>query len=228
MRAAAAERLGVGPHAVCARNVGIVYAYATGDRRDAAKSERPAFDDVIQGASGLAGLIGQANGEPRIVPYAPADKLCGVYLVAAIAAALLQRQRCVEGQIGHVPMLETMVAFNIVAHMWESTFTGRPEDAGYPRMLTPHRRPYSTKDEYVTDEQWRRLFFKRSTAQIWRKIRASTLVGRTRHIDELYAALGEEMKNCTVDGAARCSRRAQSPPTWHWISPSTLRRRQLA
>jgi crotonobetainyl-CoA:carnitine CoA-transferase CaiB-like acyl-CoA transferase len=130
-------------------------------------------------------------------------------------------------------MLETMVAFNIVAHMWESTFTGRPEDAGYPRMLTPHRRPYSTKDEYiclmaVTDEQWRRLFQALDRADLAQDPRFHDMVGRTRHIDELYAALGEEMKKCTVDGDGSMQPTCPITPTWHWISPSTLRRRQLA
>ena len=204
MRAAAAERLGIGAEAVRARNARIVYAYATGYNKDGPRSERPAFDDVIQGESGVAGLIGQANGEPRFVPYALADKLCGVYLAAAISAALVRRERSGEGQVVHVPMLETMVSFNIVDHLWESTFTGRPEDAGYPRMLTRHRRPYPTKTGYiclmaVTDEQWKRLFQALDRPDLAQDPRFRDMAGRTRHIDELYGALGEEMKTRTAD-----------------------------
>ena len=99
MRAAAAERLGIGAEAVRARNARIVYAYATGYKKDGPRSERPAFDDVIQGESGVAGLIGQANGEPRFVPYALADKLCGIYLAAGISAALVRRERSGEGRL---------------------------------------------------------------------------------------------------------------------------------
>ena len=204
MRAAAAERLGIGPEAVRARNARIVYAYATGYNKDGPRSERPAFDDVIQGESGVAGLIGQANGEPRFVPYALADKLCGVYLAAGISAALVRRERTGEGQVVHVPMLETMVSFNIVDHLWESTFTGRPEDAGYPRMLTRHRRPYPTKAGYiclmaVTDEQWKRLFQALDRPDLAQDPRFRDMAGRTRHIDELYGVLGEEMKTRTAD-----------------------------
>ena len=44
----------------------------------------------------------------------------------------------------HVPMMETMVAFNLVDHLWHGVF-GEPEKGlGYPRMLTPYRRPYAT------------------------------------------------------------------------------------
>lgn len=208
MRAAAAERLGIGPEAVCARNPRIVYAYATGYKMDGAKSERPAFDDVIQGESGVAGLIGEVNGEPRFVPYALADKLCGVYLAAAISAALVRRERSGEGQVVHVPMMETMVSFNIVDHLWEATFTGLPEDAGYPRMLTPHRRPYPTKAGYiclmaVTDDQWKRLFQALDRHDLAQDPRFHDMAGRTRHIDELYGVLGEEMKTRTADEWAK-------------------------
>jgi crotonobetainyl-CoA:carnitine CoA-transferase CaiB-like acyl-CoA transferase len=199
MRAAAAERLGIGAEAVCARNARIVYAYATGYKKDGRRSERPAFDDVIQGESGVAGLIGQANGEPRFVPYALADKLCGVYLAAAISAALVRRERSGEGQVVH-----TMVSFNVVDHLWESTFTGKPEDAGYPRMLTRHRRPYPTKAGYiclmaVTDDQWKRLFQALERHDLAQDPRFHDMAGRTLHIDELYGVLGEEMKTRTAD-----------------------------
>jgi crotonobetainyl-CoA:carnitine CoA-transferase CaiB-like acyl-CoA transferase len=51
----------------------------------------------------------------------------------------------------------------------------------------------------VTDEQWWRLFQALDRADLAQDPRFQDLVGRTRHIDELYAALGEEMKKCTAD-----------------------------
>jgi crotonobetainyl-CoA:carnitine CoA-transferase CaiB-like acyl-CoA transferase len=51
-------------------------------------------------------------------PYALADKLCGVYLAAVISAAVVRRERSGEGQVVHLPMMATLVAFNIVDHMW--------------------------------------------------------------------------------------------------------------
>jgi len=101
-------------------------------------------------------------------------------------------------------MMETMVSFNIVDHLWESTFTGKPEDAGYPRMLTRHRRPYPTKAGYiclmaVTDDQWKRLFEALERHDLAQDPRFHDMAGRTLHIDELYGALGEEMKTRTAD-----------------------------
>jgi crotonobetainyl-CoA:carnitine CoA-transferase CaiB-like acyl-CoA transferase len=196
MRAAAAERLGIGPDAIRARNPKIIYAYATGYKKDGPKRDRPAYDDVIQGESGLAGLIGAVNGEPRFVPYAICDKLCGVYLASSIGAALFRRERTGQAQTVHVPMLETMVSFNIADHMWQATFSDRPEDTGYPRMLTPHRRPYPTKDGHIcllatTDGQWVRLFDALERPDLAADPRFATIPARTKHIDELYSLLGE-------------------------------------
>src|SRR3546814_5237602 len=94
-------------------------------------------------------MIGQANGEPRYVPMAIADKLCGVYLAMGIASALAGRSMTGKGQEVHVPMFETMVSFNLVDHMWEATFDAPEKGVGYPRMFTPHRRPYPTLDGHI-------------------------------------------------------------------------------
>ncbi|MFN4087554.1 MAG: CaiB/BaiF CoA transferase family protein [Alphaproteobacteria bacterium] len=203
MRTGAAERLGIGPDAVRARSPWIVYAHRTGYAKDGPKRDRPAFDDVIQGESGLAGMIGRANGEPRFVPYAIADKLCGVYLASAVSAALFHRERTGRGQTVHVPMFETMVSFNLVDHMWETTFSGRPEDAGYPRMFTPHRRPYPTRDGHiclmaVNDDQWRRLYKALDRHDLADDPRFAGMEGRIGHIDTLYGIIGETMLTRTT------------------------------
>ena len=74
MRLAAAERLGLDYRAVGERNPRIVYAAATGFRRDGVYRDRPSFDDVIQGESGLAALNGGVGGEPRYVRWQSATR----------------------------------------------------------------------------------------------------------------------------------------------------------
>ena len=60
-------------------------------------------------------------------------------------------------------MMETILSFMLIEHMWHGIL-GEPEKGlGYPRMLTPHRRPYRTKDGYISviahsDAQWGKLF----------------------------------------------------------------------
>jgi crotonobetainyl-CoA:carnitine CoA-transferase CaiB-like acyl-CoA transferase len=149
MRPGAATRLGIDYRAVSAVNPRIVYAWASGWRPDTPAAERAAFDDVIQGESGLAALNGGVGGEPRYVPMVVGDKVSGHVLAGAVAMALYARERTGKGQEVHVPMMETMAAFNLVDHLWHGVF-GEPEKGlGYPRMLTPYRRPYATRDGHV-------------------------------------------------------------------------------
>src|SRR5438270_5305268 len=67
MRPGAAARLGIDYAAVATRNRRIVYAWASGYRKDGPERDRAAFDDVIQGESGLAAINADADGKPRYV-----------------------------------------------------------------------------------------------------------------------------------------------------------------
>jgi crotonobetainyl-CoA:carnitine CoA-transferase CaiB-like acyl-CoA transferase len=203
MRLGAAERLGLGYKMIAARNPRIVYAAATGFGKDGAHRDRPSFDDVIQGESGLAALNGGVGGEPRYVPMAVCDKICGYVLASAIGMALFHRERTGKGQEIHVPMLETMVAFNLVDHLWHGVLAEPEKGLGYPRMLTPHRRPFPTKDGHIcilatTDAQSRHLFEALDCPELADDERFCTLDRRTNNIDELYAIVVERMRQRTT------------------------------
>jgi len=158
---------------------------------------------VIQGESGLAALNGGVGGEPCYVPMAVCDKICGYVLASAIGMALFHRQRTDEGQEVHVPMLETMVAFNLVDHLWNGVLAEPEKGLGYPRMLTPHRRPFPTKDGHVcilatTDLQSRHLFEALDCPELADDERFSTLARRTENIGELYEIVIERMRQRTT------------------------------
>ena len=199
MRPGAAERLGIDYAAIAAVNRRIVYAWASGYRKDGPERDRAAFDDVIQGESGLAAINGGTDDPPRYVPMVVGDKLCGYVLASSIGMALFHRERSGNGQEIHVPMLETMVAFNMVDHLWHGVF-GEPEKGlGYPRMLTPWRRPYATADGYIcllatTDRQWRNLLAAIDCAAMIEDPRFCSIPARTANIDALYTILGECMR----------------------------------
>jgi crotonobetainyl-CoA:carnitine CoA-transferase CaiB-like acyl-CoA transferase len=199
MRLGAAERLGFNYPAVASRNPRIVYAAATGFAKDGRFRDRASFDDVIQGESGLAALNGGVGGEPRYVPMAVCDKLCGYALASAIGMALFHRERTGEGQEVHVPMLETMVAFNFIDHLWHGVLAEPEKGLGYPRMLTEHHRPFPTKDGYIcilatTDAQSRHLFEAIDCPELADDGRFSTLARRTDNIGELYEIVIDRMR----------------------------------
>ncbi len=199
MRLGAADRLGLGYAALSARNPRLIYACASGFRKGSSKQEHPAFDDLIQGMSGLAALNAGPDGAPRYVPSVVVDKLTGHMLASMIGMALFHRERTGNGQEVHVPMLETMLSFLLVEHLWGAVLNQPELGLGYPRMLTPHRRPYATRDGYVSviavsDAHWGRLFAAMGRPALIKDPRFATIAARSDNVDALYAVLSEGMR----------------------------------
>ncbi len=205
MRTAAAERLGIDYQSLAEINPQLVYASATGYRKGGSKDGRPAYDDAIQGESGMVGLIERTNGEARFVPMPISDKFCGHTLASAIGMALFRRERSGVGQEVHVPMLETMLAFNLTTHLWRGV-QGDKDGLGYPRALSPHRRPYKTKDGMVcvlahTDDQWHRLLRAVGRADLIEDPRFTYLAQRAENIADLQVHLAEALTGFTTEEA---------------------------
>ena len=204
MRIGAASRLGLDYETLRARNPKLIYACASGFRKGSSMQEFPAYDDLIQGVSGVASLNAGPDGAPRYFPTVMVDKLTGAQLASMIGMALFHRERTGEGQEIHLPMMETILSFMLVEHLWHGTL-GEPEKGmGYPRMLTPHRRPYQTRDGFISviahsDAQWNKLFEAMGVPECKDDPRFNPVSARTRNIDAVYATLTEGMKQRTTD-----------------------------
>jgi crotonobetainyl-CoA:carnitine CoA-transferase CaiB-like acyl-CoA transferase len=205
MRPAAAARLGLDYDSLREGHPRLIHASASGYRRGSSLAEAPAYDDIIQGRSGLASLNGRATGAegPRYVPMVMADKVTGHVLASAIAMALYRRERSGRGQSLHVPMLETMLSFLLPEHMWGYS-VGQPEQGiGYDRMLTPHRRPFATRDGFicliaVTDEQYARLWKVLGREELMAHPHYATVLARGRYVEEVYATIAEALRARTT------------------------------
>lgn len=198
IRRQAVERLGLGYADVAARNKAIVYCNAVGYSEGGPYENEPAFDDTIQAMSGLAALQGVNSGEPCFVTSAVADKISGLMLALAIVAALRHRDRSGEGQQVEVPMFETMVAFNLVEHLYGRVFDPPMGTAVYPRVVSRNRRPHRTTDGHIavmpyTDDHWRKFFEVMGRPELATDHRFATIGARTRNIDELYSIVATAM-----------------------------------
>ena len=204
MRIAAAARLGLDYPTLSRHNPRLIYACASGFRKGSSMQEFPAYDDLIQGVSGIAALNAGPDGAPRYFPTVVVDKLTGTVLASMVGMALFHRERTGQGQEIHLPMMETILSFSLIEHLWHGTL-GEPEKGvGYPRMLTPHRRPYQTKDGYISviahsDAQWTKLFEAMGVPDLIEDPRFSSVPARSKNIDAVYATLTEGMKRRTTD-----------------------------
>jgi crotonobetainyl-CoA:carnitine CoA-transferase CaiB-like acyl-CoA transferase len=216
MRPGAAKRLGLDYPSLAACNSRLVYGSAAGFRKNSSARDDPAFDDLIQGLSGAAFLNAGPDGTPRYLPTVLVDKLTGLMLASMIGMALLHRERTGVGQQVHVPMMETMVGFLLVEHFWSGVF-GEPEKGlGYPRMLTPHRKPYATQDGYIsvialTHAHWSKLFAAMGRAELIEDPRFCSIAARSAHVDALYATLTEGMQQRTTAEWLQILREADIP-----------------
>lgn len=159
IRPQAAARLGLGWEAIRAANPAIICASLTGFSSDGPLAGRPAYDDLIQGAAGLAAMFDP----PRYVPALVADRYVGMAAAAAILAALVEARATGRGRAIEVPMFETMAELVLADHLNGWTFDPPTGPTGYSRITSPNRRPYRTADGWVclivyTERHWRRFF----------------------------------------------------------------------
>jgi crotonobetainyl-CoA:carnitine CoA-transferase CaiB-like acyl-CoA transferase len=195
-RPQAAKRLGLSYEMFRAVNPGIVYVATYGFRAAGPYGEKPAYDDIIQAASGVAATQGSIMGEPRYVPTIVADKTSSMTVLAAVLAALVHKARTGEGQEVEVPMFESLVAWVMVEHLYGATFVPPIDSVGYKRVLNPYRRPFKTRDGYLailpyTDQNWRDFFGIAGRDDLLNDARYKTLSTRLKHIEGLYEELGK-------------------------------------
>ena len=118
------KRLGLSYEEIAAVKPDIVYVHAAGYGSNGPYAGEPAYDDLIQSASGCADVLPRTDGNPtpRILPTLMADKVSGLFLSQAVTAALLHKQRTGEGQFVEAPMFECVTSFLMVEHLFDHTF----------------------------------------------------------------------------------------------------------
>lgn len=197
LRPSTARKLGLSYDSLAPSSPRLVYCSMHGFDQRGPWRDKPAYDDTIQAAAGIASMQGGSKGDPPAYVKTPiADKTVGVFAVAAILAALHERAASGLGQEVSVPMFETMAAFTAMEQQGGTVFDPPQGSHGYARMDSPHRRPYQTADGYLavlvyTDRQWENFFAYIERPDLIADERFRTIGGRTENIDELYALVAD-------------------------------------
>ena len=201
MRAKAIAKLGFSYQDVAAINPAIVYTNCYGYSRRGPDKDLTAYDDTIQAECGLPAVQQMLTGEANYVGTILADKVSGMTAVYATTMALFHRERTGEGQEVEVSMFETMASFMLVEHANGAMFTPPLGPAFYPRAVAPNRKPYRTRDGYISaliynDKQW--SAFVEAVRPAWAGDQYATLERRARRIDTVYALVAETLKERTT------------------------------
>lgn len=204
VRPQALARLGLDYETLHALYPKLIHVSCTGFDQDGPYAARPAYDDLIQGATGIPWLMQQYGAqEPCYAPVTLADRVTGLHAVYAVTAALYARERTGEGQAVVVPMFEAMTQFVLGDHLAGLSFEPPLGDPGYARLLTTHRRPYRTQDGYLcvliyNDKHWHSFFAAIGEPDRMADERFATHSARAANIDAVYAEVGRLMQQRTT------------------------------
>lgn len=162
IRPSAMRRLGLDYETLTKINPGLIMCGAFGFGESGPYAGRPAYDDILQAASGISSVLQRVHGTPSYAPVNICDRTVGLYLALTLSSAMVHKLRTGEGQSIELPMFETMAQFVLGDHIGGEVFRPSLGDTGYKRLLSTQRGPYPTSDGHLcvvvyTDDHWRKF-----------------------------------------------------------------------
>lgn len=185
------QRLRLGYDDVRTVRPDIVFCAAHGYPSDSDQADAPAYDDIIQSASGFGDLFSRMGAEPALLPTLVADKVCGMAVTNGVLAALYHRAMTGIGQYVEIPMIDVMRAFVLTEHGSGAIPEPAVGPPGYPRILTTARRPQPTTDGWINVLPYDKSHYNALFAEVGRDDliddpRFGNRRERTLHSDSLY------------------------------------------
>jgi crotonobetainyl-CoA:carnitine CoA-transferase CaiB-like acyl-CoA transferase len=196
--------LGFGYAQASALNPRLVYCSISGYGQNGPRSQRPGYDVVIQGETGLMNVTGFPDGEPTKVGIAVTDYLAGLYAIQGILLALIERQRSGKGQQVDLALFDSMLS---VMHLPVGILLATDEEPGRLGNDHPSIAPYETiraKDGSVivavgNPRLWEQFCKALDRPDLCDDPRFRTNTTRLAHRDELRATIQAIFDTMPVD-----------------------------
>jgi len=198
------ETYGLGWEDLRALHPGLIMLRISGWGHDGPDSQRPGFGSLVEAASGLAEMTGEANGAP-ILPAAPlADMVSGLYAASAIGFALRHRAASGIGQCIDVSLFESV--FSVLGPL-----AAEYQTAGKMRTRSGSRSTNSAPRGCYETSDGRWLAVSGSTPKMAEKFLQAYALGdllqdtrfanneaRVQHAGELDAAIATAIRSRTL------------------------------
>ncbi len=224
---------GVDSRTLLALNPRLVYVSITGYGMTGPYAERPGYDLIAQGESGLMSVTGEPDGEPMRYPIPLADMTTGIYAALGILGALLIRQRSGRGQVIDLSLVESQSAWlGILA----SAYLNAGQVPGRSGNTHPNIVPYQVfraKDKYMivavgTQRLWENFCQVLGIADtVMNDPRFATNTDRLAHRKELIELVQAILSQHEADHWLEAFRAAQIPSGPINSVPETLAHPQL-
>ncbi len=215
-RPGVATRLGIDHAAVQAVNPRIVYASISGFGQTGPMAALPAYDLIVQAASGLMSATGLPDGPPIKVGESIGDLAAGLFAAFGITAALGDVGRTGSGTHLDVSMLECLLAMQVTLQS-EYDATGiAPMRVGNRHPLSTPFGTYQAKDGFVILAAANNTLFERIARMIGRldmveDPRFASDESRTRHEPDVRRAIEEWTGTRTVGDVVAAANEAGIP-----------------
>ena len=203
------EKLGFGYPVVAKTNPRVVYCSVSGFGQTGPYRDRPGYDVIAQGESGMMDLTGYPDGPPAKLGASLADIVAGLYAMNGILLALLARHKTGRGQLVDISLLDGMVS-TLTYHALIYLSTGRSPH----RMGTRHPSivPYEcfeARDGFVNiavtnQKQWENFCRVLGFPEIAGDSRFETMKARLAHYDELRPIIERVVSRMTRAEAIAC------------------------
>jgi crotonobetainyl-CoA:carnitine CoA-transferase CaiB-like acyl-CoA transferase len=204
MRPDALARLGLDAATIRAKHPNKVHCLITGYGTDGPYAGLPTYDSVVQGATGMAGLMLARDGEPAYVPLLICDHVAGEIAAGTILAALIELRQSGHGSSLEIPMFETMAVFVLQEHLAQHSFEPPVGPIGDLRLLSPYNKPVKTADGWIsftvnTDSQVRAFLKATDRENLIQDARFATVAGRAKHVADWFEHRGAALITRTTE-----------------------------
>ena len=216
LRPDAVEKLGITYRDISAVNPAIIYCRVSGWGRGHAEQDSPAYDDIIQAATGMVDLQARYTGAPRYIPMSIVDFVTALMATISILAALSRTAPADRGEEIEVSMFDTMASLVMTNHIVGSTFVPPLGPPVYERAVSLSRKPFRTRDGSVSvlpysDENWKRFFTEIGRADLAASPDYADVASRTENIVALYESVESALAEQDTDHWVGAFKRAGIP-----------------
>ncbi len=196
------EKLGFGYEAVAKVNQRLVYCSISGFGHTGPYRDRPGYDVIAQGESGIMDITGYPDGPPAKLGASLADVVAGLYAFNGILLALLARHKTAKGQHVDISLLDGMVStLTYQALIYLST--GRsPQRLGTRHPSIVPYECFKAQDGFVNiavtnQKQWENFCRVLGFAELATDPRFDTMKARLAHYGELRPLIDRVISKMT-------------------------------
>lgn len=202
-RPGTAEKLNVDYDAIRDVNEDVVYCAISAFGQTGPWSQRPGYDLLVQGMSGIMSVTGEADGRPVKVGLPQTDLITGMWSAFGIMTALYRRERTGEGEYLELGMLDAALPW--LTKQAGKVFAGEePSPMGTKDPVLAPYQTYETKDGHINvaclnQKLWRQFCDAIDRPDLPEDERFETNADRVEHMDELETEIEDALAERTTD-----------------------------